>query len=90
MIEMSWEDIIKNDEQYEDVHIAIFEPIRALYDKLKMRSNTLRNMNEEVAEEELAYVITELKDMEKAIAGELDKLDEKYQTHHSRYPPTGR
>jgi hypothetical protein len=67
VIEMSWQDIIKNDEQYEDVHIAIFEPIKALYDKLKMRSNTLRNMNEEVAEEELAYVITELIDMERTI-----------------------
>lgn len=64
---MSWENIIKNDEQYEDVHVAIFEPIKALYDKLKMRSNTLRNMNEEVAEEELAYVITELIDMERTI-----------------------
>ena len=75
---MSWEDIIKNDEQYEDVHIAIFEPINTLYNKLKMRSNTLRNMNEEVAAEELDYVITELIDMEKAITGELDKVDERY------------
>ena len=68
---MSWQDIIKNDEQYEDVHIAIFEPIRALHDKLKMRSNTLLNMNEKVAAEELAHVITQLNNMSKAIGGDL-------------------
>ena len=52
----------------------ILEPIKALYDKLKMRSNTLLNMNEKLAADELFDAITELKAMEKEIVKTLEKL----------------
>ena len=68
---MSWEDIIKIEE---DLVVGILEPIKALYDKLKMRSNTLLNMNEKLAADELFDAITELKAMEKEIVKTLEKL----------------
>ena len=68
---MSWQDIIKIEE---DLVVGILEPIGALYDKLKMRSNTLLNMNEKLAADELFDAITELKAMEKEIVKTLEKL----------------
>ena len=70
---MSWEDIIKNEENTQ-LMMDVLEPIGALYDKLKMRSNTLLNMNEKLAADELFDITVELKALEKEIAKSLSEF----------------